>query len=296
MQYLRVFFYFLLFAQVSLTQISTSLAADSDEVVAKLGNTELKQSQVKSLLDALEPAARKQLLSDPAAFSQAIQTEIIRRAVLREATEKQWEKRPEVQAQLDKLREQLVVSAYLNNISRPAANYPSDDEVTQTYISNKATFTVPKQYHIAQIYIARPTEGNADSTVKRVNELVAKLKKTDFAEQARKLSEHKESAERGGDMGWIAEDQVIPELRESLPKMQPNEISKPIKTATGWHIVKLLESKPAQLKPLSEMHDIIVANLRLNKAKQAEQQYIEQLLSSQKLAINENAVNTLSKQ
>ena len=271
------------------------MAAGGDEVVARLGSTELKQSQLKALLDSLDSESRKQLLADPATIGQVIRTEIIRQAVLKEASSKQWDKRPDVQTQVDRAREQVIVTSYLNDLARPPASYPSEDEIKQAYEANKSTFNTPTQYHIAQIYLSSADAKDADGLAKKANDLAAKARIGDFAQLASQNSDHKDSASHGGDMGWLPETQLIPELRELLPKMSANQVSNPIKSAAGWHIVKLLEIKPAGLRPLNEVHDIISSNLRLRKAKQAEQQYLEGMLKSQQLSVNEIAISSLLK-
>jgi peptidylprolyl isomerase len=274
----------------ALTVFNSALAA-GDDIVAKLGATELKQSQLKTLLDSLDADARKQVMTNPATLGQLIQSEIIRRAVLREASDKQWDKRPDVQTQIDRAREQTIVASYLNDVARPPASYPSDDEIKQVYEENKATFTTPVQYHVAQIYVA----GLQETQAKKASELAAKAKKDDFSQLASQNSEHKESATKGGDMGWLAEPQLIPELREQLPKMSIGQVSAPIRSASGWHVIKLLETRPSALQPLSEVRDIIVNNLRMRKAKASEQQYLEEMLKSQKLNVNEIAIGALLK-
>lgn len=273
-----------------MTTLNSAMAA-GDDVVAKLGAIELRQSQLKALLDNLDADARKQLFADPAALSQLVRTEIIRRAVLKEASDKQWEKRPDVQAQIDRAREQAIVASYLNDVVRPPASYPAEDEIKQAYEANKTTFTVPAQYHVAQIYLA----GLQETQAKKASDLAVKAKGGNFSQLASENSEHKESAAQGGDMGWLAETQLIPELREQLPKMSAGQISMPIRSASGWHIVKLLETKPPVLRSLGEVRDIIASNLRMRKAKLAEQQYLDDMLKAQRLRINEIAISSLPK-
>lgn len=270
-------------------------AAGGDEVVAKLGSIELKQSQFKALLDGLDADTRKKLMADPAAVGQIIRTEIIRQAVLKEASGKQWDKRPEVQTQIDRARDQIIVSAYLNDIARPPASYPSEEDIQQAYEANKSAFATPAQYHIAQIYLSSSDAKDAAGLQKKAEDLAVKARTGNFEELAGRNSEHKESASKGGDMGWLPETQLIPELRELLPKMTANQVSKPVKSANGWHIIKLLGVKPAGVSPLSDVHDLIASNLRLRKAQQAEQKYLENMLKSEQLSVNEIAVGALLK-
>jgi peptidylprolyl isomerase len=272
-------------------------ALAADEIIAKLGNTELKQSQVKAIMDSLDAATKKQLLSDPATFAQMIRTEVIRRAVLKEASDKQWDKRSEVKSQLELAREQVIVTSYMNDAARPPVSYPSDDEVKLAYEANKSAFIIPAQYHISQIYLSLSGDKKPrpEDIEKKANDLASKAKSSDFGELASKNSDHKESAAKGGDIGWLAEAEMIPELREQILKLSAGQVSKPIKSSSGWHVIKLLEMKPSTTQTLKDAKETIVSSLRLQKAKQLEQQYIENILKSQQMSINEIAMTELLK-
>ncbi len=279
-----------------LTLSMETIAAGTDDVVATLGSIELKSSQIKAMIAGLDPETLKQLQTNPTAMTQLIRTEIIRQAVLKEAINKQWDKRPEVQEQATRASEQAVVVSYLNNVARPQASYPGEDETKKFYEANKDALNVPAQYRIAQIYLdgssAQPNE-----LEKKANELAieANRKNSDFAQIARSNSQHKESADQGGEYGWVTEDQVIPELRGALAGMSPGEISKPIKSASGWHIVKLMEKKPAGIRPYAEIRPALISNLRLNKARQNEQQFLETIVKAQKFELNERVLGNLLK-
>lgn len=271
------------------------LAAEKDDVVATLGSVALKSSQVKSLLDNLDAETRKRLREDPVAMNQLIRNEIIRQSLLQEAVGKQWDKRPEVRSKAERAREQIVITAYLNDLARPAADYPSEAEIKQAYEANKTLFTIPPQYHIAQIFVSAPTSAKEgqEASAKKANELADKAKKTDFAALAKQHSDHKESAAQGGDLGWLPETQVIPELREQVAKLRVAEISKPIRSAAGWHIVKLLESKLSSLQTLSEVRGMISSNLRLAQAQKNERKHLESMLQAQKLLLNDAEIKAL---
>jgi peptidylprolyl isomerase len=270
----------------------------ADDVVAKFGAVELRKSQIKALTDSLDPLAKKRLLTDPAALGQLIRTETIRLSMLREALDKQWDKRPEVKTQIDRAREQAILTAYMNDLSRPPAGYPSESEIKDTYETNKSAFAVPPQYRIAQIFIS--TSGDKSSagedSRKKAQELSAKAAKSDFTELARQNSDHKESAANGGDMGWLAESDMIPELREQLLKMTTGQVSKPIQSTAGWHVIKLLDKKPASTQPLQEVKDAIASSLRLQKARQNEQQHLESALKSTPITLNEIAILDIMKE
>jgi peptidylprolyl isomerase len=258
-------------------------AAQSDEVVAALGATELRVSDVKELLDAQPPVVREQLLRSPAALDRLVRTELFRRVLLAEARAKGWDKRPEAIARMERAREQALVSAYVDELSRPAPGYPSETELRAAYEANKVEFTLPRRYRVAQIYVA--AEDKAAQLAQQ-----ARAPKADFAALARASSEHAESAARGGDMGWLADGQMLPEVARALGGMKPGEVSAPVRSASGWHIVKLLETREPETRSFEELRAELAAALRLRRAQENERRHYDELLRKSPIAVNEVAL------
>lgn len=255
-------------------------AAQGDEVIAAFGGTELRASDVRKLVAAQPPVVREQLAKNVPALDRLVRSELFRRVLAAEARAKGWEKRPEALERMERAREQALVSSYVDSLARPAADYPSEQELRAAYEANKAEFTIPKQYHVAQIYVT--TRDKADDLAKK-----ARAPRADFAALARASSEHAESAARGGDLGWIAESQTLPEVAKTLAVTKVDEVSAPIASGTGWHIVKLLEVREATLRPFDEVRAELAAALRLRRAQENEQRYYDQLLKQNPIAVNE---------
>jgi parvulin-like peptidyl-prolyl isomerase len=70
-------------------------------------------------------------------------------------------------------------------------------------------------------------------------------------------------------------------------------VSAPIRTAGGWHIVRLADRKPSSTKPLPEVREQIAANMRLRRAQDVERRYIEDLLSKSAVNINQTELQRL---
>ncbi|MBC8008346.1 MAG: peptidylprolyl isomerase [Prolixibacteraceae bacterium] len=260
--------------------LCTPVAAQ--DLVGKMGDIELRSSDLKAILDAQAPDARRQLATDAAAFERLVRSELMRKAVLNEARQKGWDKRPELQPLIERARDQVIVSTFVGNVAKPGEGYPSDEEIKQFYESNKAKLLAPPQYQLAQIFLPA-AEGNDKAKVeeakKKIGELSAKLGKSagDFAKLAQENSAHKESAEKGGELGWVGEDQMVPEIRRVVSGMTKGEVSAPVKSAAGWHLIKLLDKRPAATRPLADIRANLIAEMRSRKAQDMERAYLEAL-------------------
>jgi parvulin-like peptidyl-prolyl isomerase len=267
-------------------------AAAGDEVVGKLGAVQLKTADLKTLIDAQDPAIRAKLGSSSADLDRLVRAELVRRAVLEEARAKGWDKRPEVIEEMERAKNQVLVSAYLASFLRPGANYPSESDVQAFYDANSKLFPVPIRYHLAQIFISAPDgapKEQLDAAAKKAKELGSRARadSAGFGDLAKKSSEHAESAPKGGDVGWLAEANIVPDVRGPLQQLKPGQVSAPIRSAQGWHILKLLEKKSAGVAPLSEVRDNIVQALRARRAQENEKKYLEDLVAKSPISIDQ---------
>lgn len=257
-------------------------AAAAEDLVGKMGDVELHSSELKAILEAQPPDARRQLATDPAALERLVRSELMRKAVLNEAKQKGWDKRQELQPLIERARDQVIVSSFVGNVAKPGDGYPSEDEIKQFYESNKAQLLAPAQYQLAQIFLpaAEGTDkAKAEEARKKLGELSAKMGKSgaDFAKLAKENSAHKESAEKGGELGWVSEEQMGPEIRRAVTGMSKGEVSPPVKSAAGWHLIKLLDKKPAATRPLADIRANLIVAMRNRKSQDMERAYLEAL-------------------
>ena len=256
--------------------------AVADELVGKMGDVELRSAELMVILEAQPADNKRQLASDPGALERLVRSELMRKAVLNEAKQKGWDKRAELQPLIERAHDQVIVSTFVGNVAKPAEGYPSEEEIKQFYEANKAQLLAPAQYQVAQIFLpaAEGTDkSKAEEAKKKIGELSARLGKSgaDFAKLAKENSAHKESAEKGGELGWVSEEQMVPEIRRAITGMNKGEVSAPIKSTAGWHLIKLLDKKPAGTRSLAEVRPNLIVAMRNRKAQDLERAYIEAL-------------------
>jgi len=276
-----------------------AFGADPDnEVLAKVGGAELRASEVRQLVRNLDPATRAGLIENPAQLSRLVRAEATRRVVLADAKAKRWDEQPSVLARIERAKADVVVASYLDSVSAPPAGFPSEREIEAAYDANRSGFVAPRAFQVAQIFVALEPDADRaaqDKARKKVDDLVKKARQSGagFAELARLNSEHAPSARGGGDLGWLTEDQIVPEIRGVVIGLAKGEISEPIRTPAGWHIVKLVDTKAATIRPLAEVRDTVVAALRQRKTAEAREAFVARLLEKHPLAVNEIAVSKL---
>jgi parvulin-like peptidyl-prolyl isomerase len=273
-----------------------SRPASAADVVARVGGVDVTSDELRAYVETLDPREQAALGKDPALLSQVVRAYLARQAVLKEAHDKKWDQRPSVKAQLDRVRDHALVELYLQSVSRPPDGYPSAAEVQAAYDASKAAFAVPRQFRVAQVFVAAAKGSDAQAEGKargRLDEIVKKLKRrgADFAAVARAESDETGAASRGGEIGWLSEDQMVPGIRSTVVKLAKDGVSEPIRLDDGWHVVKVLDTRPASTRPLAEVRDAIAARLRAERAKATRQAYLSKLLEQSPPAINELALS-----
>jgi hypothetical protein len=269
--------------------------ADST-VIARVGDTEVKLDEIRSAIESLDARDQAALARDPSLLSQTVRTLLMRRVVLKEALTKHWDQEPAVATLIQRARDNAVVESYLQSVSKPPDSYPSETELQAAYDARKAQLLVPKQFRLAQIFLALPK--NADkATSDKVQAKLDTIKKSlhqagaDFGAIAKADSEESESAARGGEIGWLTENQIQPEVRLQLGSLSKNAVSEPIRLEDGWHIIKVLDVKEAYTPTLDEIRGALTQELRKEKTQSNSQAYLGKLLQQTPVAINELALS-----
>ena len=99
--------------------------------------------------------------------------------------------------------------------------------------------------------------------------------KTDFAQLARANSEDT-SASKGGDLGWLSPGDTVPEFERAMNALQPGQISEPVRSPFGWHLIQVVERRNADMS--KERRRLTARQaLRERKSEEAYEEWVRQL-------------------
>jgi peptidyl-prolyl cis-trans isomerase D len=141
-------------------------------------------------------------------------------------------------------------------------------DIEREYKNNEEQYSTPEQVRASHILLK--TEG-----------LLKQAKGgADFAELAKKNSEDEASAKNGGDLDYFGKGRMVPEFDAAVFAMQPGQISDLVKTQYGYHIIKLIDKKPATTRPLAQVRQQLNDQLAYQRA-QAQAADLAQTLEKQ---------------
>ncbi|MCY3852782.1 MAG: SurA N-terminal domain-containing protein [Gammaproteobacteria bacterium] len=133
----------------------------------------------------------------------------------------------------------------------------SEEAVAEYYEARALDFMAPELRKLRQIFLkGSESDEQAQALYKRLQE------GEDFAELAREHSQDELSRSRGGQIGWVAEEDLPEDLATLVFSLEPGKVSEPIKTERGVYLLDVQELEPARLQPLEEVLDQVVEQAR----------------------------------
>ncbi|MFP5339504.1 MAG: peptidylprolyl isomerase, partial [Gammaproteobacteria bacterium] len=147
----------------------------------------------------------------------------------------------------------------------------SDEELQALY--QKQIANLAEQRRAAHILIETGAESSDDEAKAKIDEIAARVKGgEDFAAVAKEVSQDPGSANEGGDLGFAGPGVYDPAFEEALYALKEGEVSAPVRSEFGWHIIKLLGVQSPEVPSLESMRPELVREL---KAQQVEQRFVE---------------------
>jgi peptidyl-prolyl cis-trans isomerase C len=251
-----------LLAAVALAALLTApiaRAEDADPVLARTNGVDIRQSDlalaeedIGSAMPQMGPEQKRDYLitylSDVIILAQA-------------ADQHQLANRGDVKQRIEFERHKALMEALLQDAGKAAM---TDDAMHKVY--DEAIKQTPNEQEVHARHILVATEGEA-------KDIEAQLKNgADFAALAKQKSKDPGAAE-GGDLGYFTKDQMVPEFAEAAFKLDKGQISGPIKTQFGWHIIKVEDKR---VKP-TPSYDQVKGQLESYVARRAQAELVDNL-------------------
>lgn len=286
------------FEGLALLSLATVAMAADSPVIARVGETSIKADEIVPFFEKLSATDRRALLKSPDTLNQVVRKLIVQQLLYKEALSSGWEKQPAVVAQLEQLKQGAIAETYLESIAKVPENYPSAADIEAAYQARKATLIVPRQLQLSQIYIARPADSDKAAVEKasaRVEALAKSLKQpnADFLEIAQSVANDPEVEGRGGEIGWLTETDIQPEVRSRIATLPKGGLSEIIKLPDGWYIIKVQDIKESRPATLDEVRDQLARLLRSDRARLNREAYLAKLQQQNPVSLNELELSQL---
>jgi len=235
------------FSTLSFSQ--TTLAADS---AATVNGKVIKQSWVDFI--TRDAVARGQKNSE--GMRNAIINELVGSELAYQEAQKQGlDKNPDFIANQELTNRKLLVNVFLQDFMKK--NPVSDAEKKAAYEDYKKELG-DKEYNARHILVK--TEAEAKEILAQIN------KGGDFAKIAKEKSIDPGSKDKGGDLGWFSPAGMVKPFSTAVTALQKNTVAAaPVQTQFGWHVIKLIDSRPTQVPSYDKVKDGLERTLQQRK-------------------------------
>lgn len=240
-------------------------AQSGDFTIIKIGSDEIKNSEVQ---DVWKNLFTGDTAPDFATFDENIRQNVLRgmvseRLIFQEALKAGFDKNAEVQKKIEAMKNQVVMQSFIED---QAKHLVAEKDVKALYNQKAKEAKGLEEVKARHILVA------SEDDAKKIAEDIKKG--GDFDKIAKEKSTDKGSGAQGGDLGWFSKDRMVPEFADAAFKLKKGEVSEPVKSAFGWHIIKLEDRRPLAFASYEDMKESLQAELT-NKSVQT---YVEGLL------------------
>lgn len=225
-------------------------AQDKDPVVAKVNGVEIHQSD---LAVAEDEAGQIPAMSPEAKQDYLVQFVADMILVSKAAEDKKFGDGPAFKRKLEFARKKLLMEGLLQSAGKEAL---TDEAMRKVY--DEAVKQIGEEQEVHARHILFRAQAGDDKSGKeaedKVKAAIVRLKKgEDFAKVAGEVTEDPSGKANGGDLGYFTKEQMVPEFSEAAFKLDKGQISDPVKTQFGWHVIKVEDKR---VKPAPKFEDV----------------------------------------
>jgi|APSaa5957512576_1039674.scaffolds.fasta_scaffold30517_2 peptidyl-prolyl cis-trans isomerase C len=199
-----------------------------------------------------------------------------------EAKNAGYKKNAEYKKQLDLARKQILIGLIIKDKIDSKVDV-NDAEIQAYFVKNKDQFAEIEQRKARHILVKTKAEANR---------VLRQLRKgASFSPLAKKMSIDKETAKNGGELGWFTKGRLVPEFEKAAYNLKIGQISKPIKTQFGYHVIKLDDMKVRPALKLDDIKPQIKQALATEKRRQLTDTLLTKLKKDQKISRDISKIN-----
>ena len=267
-----------------LSAVSVATMAQGNGAVLLQGpGATIYESDVMNDAKRMPEEMRSSFLAKPESVAQMVEAMYVRRAMATTARSVGLADQPDIAAAIKFATDKVLSDAYLqkfNDQHRPDTKL-IDAQVKAVYAAKKDTFKAPEQVHVAHILVMDKDDAAGKAKAEKL--LAEAQAGADFAKLAKDNSSDASSAVKGGDLGLVSHGKMVPEFEQAAFALdKPGQLSAVVKSQFGYHVIKLIEKKPARIQSLDEVRPELEKQYIQQSLQTARQAEVEKVLSAGK--------------
>lgn len=269
-----------------------SISAYSNTLISE-GDISVSASEFNNAIDYIVPEQQKENMRAKEKNMRGFLADYFTvKLMAAAARSKGLDKDPGVQIKNAYNHDRLLTEALINDYYVSAKEPDYEALAKEAYLVDQKRFNTPEQVRAEHILIAVNDKQSEAAALEKANNLYAQVKKDTkaFADIAKKHSDDPSVASNSGNLGFFPRDAMVKPFSDAAFAMSIGEVSKPVKTSFGYHIIHVLERREAGLQPFDAVKQQLI-----NEQKQAfknakRDEIVSKFRSSQDIKVDEEAM------
>lgn len=284
----------LLVLLLTLPQIAHSAAPKADEEKRLLSSSRavVSKGDFDAFMQKLPEQDRVLFLQDGKRINTVLENIYVNRALSNEARKLKLDADPLVKHQLRIQEEQFLAKLRLDRLQRDTVAPDFEARALEKYKVEAERFTVPPQVHAMHILVSAKAR-NKDEALQRAREIHGKVlaQEKPFEELALEYSDDPSAKSNRGDLGFFAAATMVkPFADAAFALAEPGQVSEPVETSFGFHIIKLIEKKAGFKKPYDSVKADIVKGLQFEYFENAKREYLNAIKADKGIISDSEAI------
>lgn len=275
---------------------SAASAAESepgDEILVSNKKTSVSRLEFEVEISRVPDSDRAEFLASGSRISNVIEDILLTKTLAAEARELGLEKTRLMQTRIRLVTDKLLSNARWDHLEKEIIVPDMTVRAQEVYKLSPERFTSKETVHALHILINIKGRSKEEA-LKRAEEVRAlALAGKPFENLADEYSDDELSRAKKGDLGYISFDSVVKPFAEAAFALAAGEVSKPVETKFGFHVIKVLDKKPGELRSFDSVKDEIVRELMEKYIKDAVVSHRIAIRTDSDMKINEDAIQRL---
>ncbi len=267
----------------------------TDKILAEVGGYKLTLKEFNEQIASLPPQLQMAVARNPQLKEQLLERWVQLSLMAKEARKQGLQDKPAVKKRIQDMTNALLAQEFMRENIEAKVNV-TDKEIKDYYEKHKSEFVEPAQVRARHILVKVPP--NADKKAwaeakKKAEMIRAKaLKGEDFAKLAKEYSDDPGSKGRGGDLGYFQKGRMVPEFEKAAFALKVGQISQPVKTTFGYHLIKLEDKKPSKQESFKDVQQRIRQKLTREKQRKIREEIISKLEKKYPVKLHKDLLET----
>lgn len=266
--------------------------AHADAVLVESARVKVTGADLEARLQRIPEENRVEVLGSKARIAKLLEDLLVNRILAQQARDAGLGNTPLFRKQME-LQEDLLLSKEWLEKQVDALKLPSfDARARELYRLKEKQYEIPAQAHVSHILVDSNIRSKEEALT-RAKEIREKLSKgASFEVAAEEFSDDPSAKKNKGDLGFFEASKMVKPFSDvAFAMSKPGEISEPVFTQFGYHVIKFHELKPSRMRPFEEVKGEIVDGLRNQYRQEYRQSLIDKAKADPSLKLHEVEIN-----